>query len=255
MKTADDAEGAALGLWATGGVVAIPALVIVGLPDPASWPFLIGGALVQVLYAFALARAYQVGDFSLAYPVARGSGALGVALGGTLLLGDHLPLLAWAGIAIVAVSLAMLIGRGSSWHAVLWAAGTGVFITWYQLLDAAGSRRAVSSLAYGLGVSVAVGLFVTASGVARGKGPLMVATVRASAGRLVAAAVCMTAAYTMVIIAYGHGPVGYVSVLRESSVLLGAVLGWIFLRESFGRYRVASALVMVTGMALVIVGS
>ena len=64
----------------------------------------------------------------------------------------------------------------------------------------------------------------------------------------------MTGAYTMVLVAYQHAPVGYVSVLRESSVLVGALLGWLFLREAFGRYRLTSSMVMILGMALLIAG-
>lgn len=254
LKTSDDRVGAALALWVLGGVVALPVLAFTGLPDTGSWPFLLAGAFIQVLYVYGLSKAYTIGDFSLTYPMARGTGALGVALGGTLLLGDHLAPVAWVGITVVAVSLAMLMGRGASWVSVGWAAATGLFITTYQLIDAAGSRRAGSSLAYGLAVSAAVGVWVTVAGILRGDGHLMVHTIRHEFLRLGAAALLMTPAYTMVIVAYRHGPVGYVSVLRESSVVLGAVLGWIFLRETMGRWRVASAVVMVAGMALVIVG-
>jgi drug/metabolite transporter (DMT)-like permease len=48
-------------------------------------------------------------------------------------------------------------------------------------------------------------------------------------------------------------PVGYVAALRESSVVLGAAAGWLFLHERLGRARLASAMVVTTGLVLLIV--
>ena len=80
VKVSGDRDAATMATWLIGGLVALPVLVIVGLPDVAAWPYLGAAALIQILYAFGLSRAYTHGDFSLAYPVARGSGALLVAL-------------------------------------------------------------------------------------------------------------------------------------------------------------------------------
>ena len=135
-----------------------------------------------------------------------------------------------------------------------WALLTGVFICGYQLFDAAGTRHASSGVAYGMAVAVAVGCTVNLTGLARGKGPALVAELKRSGLRLIPAGMLMTGAYTMVLVAYQHAPVGYVSVLRESSVLVGALLGWLFLREAFGRYRLTSSMVMILGMALLIAG-
>jgi drug/metabolite transporter (DMT)-like permease len=48
-------------------------------------------------------------------------------------------------------------------------------------------------------------------------------------------------------------PVGYVTMLRESSIILGALAGWLLLKEHLGRHRVISSAVMATGMVLLIV--
>jgi drug/metabolite transporter (DMT)-like permease len=105
-----------------------------------------------------------------------------------------------------------------------------------------------------MAVAVAVGFTVNVTGLARGKGPALVAELRRFGVRLIPAGMLMTGAYTMVLVAFHDAPVGYVSVLRESSVLVGALLGWLFLREDFGRYRLTSSIVMILGMALLIVG-
>ncbi len=255
LKVCDDRDAAAIAGNLIAGFVAIPVLVVVGLPEVETWKFLVAGALVQILYIYGLAAAYTHGDFSLAYPVARGSGALIVAVVGTVLLGDHLHPLAWVGVVIVAFSLSMLVGRGTSWGSIQWALFTGVMIGTYQSFDAAGTRLASSGLAYGFTVAVAVSVSVNVAGLARGKGPAVVAELRKFPGRLAVAGVLMPTAYTMVLVAFRMAPIGFVSVLREASVVIGALLGWLFLREGFGRYRVASSLVMVAGMAVLVAGS
>ena len=114
VKVSGDRDSATLATFAFGGLVVLPVLLFVGLPESRTWPYLVAGAIVQVGYAFGLSRAYTHGDYSFAYPVARGSGSLLVAIGGTALLGDHLNPLAWAGVAVVAFSLLLLVRRGAT---------------------------------------------------------------------------------------------------------------------------------------------
>jgi drug/metabolite transporter (DMT)-like permease len=83
----------------------------------------------------------------------------------------------------------------------------------------------------------------------------MVGMLRTSFWRLFLAGVLVAVSYTMVVIAFQDAPVGYVSVLRESSVVIGALLGWLFLHERLGRHRLVSSLVMVAGLVLLVGGS
>lgn len=253
LKRSHDRDAALWAIVGLGALASIPVLAVVGLPGRGALPFLAVSALVQVVYVTGLARAYTHGDFSLAYPVARGSGALLAAIGGSLLLSDHLPALAWLGVAVVAASLLLLARRGASALSLGWAAFTGLAIAAYSLVDTVGSRHAVSGLTYGLALQVATGITVSAAGLVGHRGPAMIAEVRRSPWLLAGAGLLITASYTMVVSAFRLAPVGYVSVLRESSVLMGALLGWLVLRERFGRHRVVSAGVMVIGLALLVV--
>ncbi len=255
LKVGDDRDAAALAGNLIGGAVSLPILLLVGPPALEVWAFIVGGAVIQILYIYGLAAAYTHGDFSLAYPVTRGTGALVVAVVGTVALGDHLPPLAWVGVAVVAASLLMMVGRGASLASMKWALITGLAISGYQVVDAIGTRRATSGLAYGFGVAVAVSITVNVFGLLRGKGPAVIRELRLHPVRMAVAGVLMPTAYTMVLVAFREAPIGYVSVLRESSVVIGALLGWLFLREGLGRYRVMASLVMVAGMALLITGA
>jgi drug/metabolite transporter (DMT)-like permease len=252
LKRSRDSDAAFWAIVGLGALGSIPVLLAVGPPGMRALPYLAASAMVQVLYVTGLARAYTHGDFSLAYPLARGSGALLAAVGGALILSDHLPGPAWLGVAVVAASLVLLTRRGATALSLGWAIATGLAIAVYSVIDTAGSRHAVSGISYGLSLQVATGVTVSAVGLARRRTAAMLAEIRRTPFALVAAGVLITASYTMVVSAFRLAPVGYVSVLRESSVLIGALLGWLVLRERFGRHRVLSAAVMVAGLALLV---
>lgn len=88
IKAIDERDLAAWGLFAAGGLLFFPVLLLVGVPGSAVWPFLAASSVVHVFYVYALTTAYHHGDFSFAYPLARGGGAVVAALGGALFLGD-----------------------------------------------------------------------------------------------------------------------------------------------------------------------
>ena len=89
--------------------------------------------------------------------------------------------------------------------------------------------------------------------VASGQGRRLAPAVRREWPRFVVGGVCSTLAYSMVLAGARLAPVGYVAALRESSVVLGAAAGWLFLQERLGRARLASASVVLTGLVLLIV--
>ena len=255
LKVSDERDAAFWGQWLLGAAVAVPVLLVIGLPDRGAWPFLATSATIQVLYVTGLALAYAHGDFSFAYPLARGTGALLAALGGTVLLDEHLGLVPWVGVAVVAGSLLMLMGRGASRASLTWALVTGVAIGAYSLVDAQGSRHAGSGVAYGFSLQICTGITLSVAGLARHRQRAMVRVVRSSFWRLFPAGILLVLSYTMVVTAFRHAPVGYVSVLRESSVVIAALLGWLFLHERLGRHRLVSSLVMIAGLVLLVGGS
>jgi drug/metabolite transporter (DMT)-like permease len=252
VKTSDRRLLAAWGQFLVGGLLFLPVLFVIGLPDAKALPFLLGSSFVHVLYVLALVRAYDHGDFSFAYPVARGSGALLAAAGGVLFLGDVLSGLAWLAIAIVVGGLASLVGPPVTRVAMLWAALTAVTIGIYTTLDAAGARRS-TGFAYGITLVLGAGIALSVLLVVNGHGAAIVPAVRAEWLRYLVGGVCATLAYSMVLAGVRLAPVGYVAALRESSVVLGAGAGWLLLHERMGRARLVSASVVAVGLVLLIV--
>ncbi|HYU39201.1 MAG TPA: EamA family transporter [Acidimicrobiia bacterium] len=252
VKTSADRLLAAWGQFLVGGLLFLPLLPLVGVPGASTLPFLACSSLVHVLYVVALTRAYKHGDFSFAYPLARGAGALLAAIGGVLFLADSLPPLAWLAIAIVVGGLASLVRPQVGRIALLWAGLTAATIGVYTTLDAAGARRS-SGFGYGIAITLGAGLALTVAMLASRSTARIGPALRREWRRYLVGGVCSTLAYSMVLAGARLAPVGYVAALRESSVVLGAGAGWLFLHKRLGRARLASATVVTTGLVLLIV--
>ncbi len=253
LKTADH-EDRDLAIWGqvvAAAMLATPILLVIGWPAAAAWPWLVLSSVVHVFYAASLVAAYRAGDFSLTYPLARGGGALVAAVGGVALLGDHLPAVAWLAIAVVVAGLVSLVGLRSAPRAVGFALATAVTIGTYTVVDSHGARL-TSGASYGLTLMLTIALALSVAGLTRGRARALVAAARGAWPRWVVAGGCTAAAYTLVLIAVRSAPVGYVTMLRESSVVLGALAGWLLLRERLGPRRLASSGVVLAGLLLLV---
>lgn len=245
-------------LWAqffAGGIVALPLLVgnhlLFGMPwQGYAWAVLSGA--VHLPYTWLLARAYSAGDFSVSYPVARGGGAALAAIGGVAFLGDHLSMLEGTGIVVVVLGLAVL-ARGARLRAVQMALGVALTIGVYTLLDAKGARL-TGSVAYIFATFVATAVANTAFALATGRREEMVTMLRTNGRRAAVTGVASLVTYGMVLVAVQHAPVGYVTALRESSVVLAALAGWRLLGEGDHRRRVTAAVVVFSGLLVLVIG-
>ena len=178
-----------------------------------------------------------------------------------LLLGDVLSLGAWVAILIVAGGLVSLIRPGTSRASIGWALLTAATIGTYTLIDAQGARESANGVQYGFALMPFVAVTVTVANVARGRTSAFVRTVPTAWWRYALAGSFVTVAYTLVLVAVRlpiapgseqHVPVGFVAMLRESSIVMGAAIGWLFLHEKLGRHRLVSSMVIVTGLVLLI---
>lgn len=251
VKTSGDRRISAWGIVLMGGVISVPLLLVVGPPGVDALPWLTLSAVIHIGYIAGIAAAYTHGDFSLSYPIARGAGALLAAIGGVVLLGDHLSTVAWLGLTVVAVGLLALRGRGRA-PGLGWALFTGLCIGGYTVADSHGARLSASGVSYGIAVIVGVAIAVSASSIARGQGPDLLAALPRHWRRWALGGIGLTAAYTMVMVAVRLAPVGYVTMLRESSVVIGALLGWLVLREPMAQRRIMASGVMLCGLLILV---
>ncbi|NCX18452.1 MAG: hypothetical protein EBX15_06860, partial [Acidimicrobiia bacterium] len=123
--------------------------IIDGRPDFA-WQFTLLSGITHLPYSVLLVRAYNSGDFSVSYPIARGGGAVGAAVLGVLLLNDVLSWLTALGIVVAGVGF-FLLSRGSL-RQMRFALATAVIIGIYTAIDATGVRESADPAAYALSI-------------------------------------------------------------------------------------------------------
>jgi drug/metabolite transporter (DMT)-like permease len=223
-----------------------------GLPAT-GWAWAAASGAVHLPYLVALAWAYHRGDFSVAYPLARGGGALLAGFGGIVLLGDDVT--TWTLAAIVTVVAGMtLLAAGARPAGVRAALFVALTIGVYTVIDSHAART-VASDTYALAVFGAGGIAVTGYGLAVGRSPAMVAALRTHWRQFTLTAVISMVTYGLVLAAVRRAPVGYVTALRESSVLLAAFFGWRYLDERSMRRRGVAASVILAGLVLLVVSA
>ena len=244
-----------LALWGQffiAGILSAVVLVVAGgIPARGFlWAGLSG--LTHVPYCLLLAKAYSVGDFSVAYPIARGGGALVAGLGGIALLGDTFRTVGLIGMVVVACGLIALAGRGASTQVIvaLCLAGT---IGVYSVLDAKGIRSVDTPL-YAAATFVCVTMTTSSYALATGRAGQMVTAMRSYWRRFVVMGIASGITYALVQIAFQRAPVGYVTCLRESSVLIAALVGARYLGEGQAVRRIVAAAVVLLGLLLLVVG-
>jgi drug/metabolite transporter (DMT)-like permease len=232
-----------------GGVIGVIAITLTrDLPASAWWPASLT-ALVHVPYVLLLAYAYEHGDFSVAYPVARGSGAVFAAIGGVALLDDDLGAAGTVAVLVVAGGM-WLLSVGATAEQWTTALAVGVTIGVYTVNDS----RAVRSygITYPFAAFVAIGAVMVVYVVIDGRGRRLVDAMRTGWRQSTVTGAMAVLAYVLVMVAVRRAPVGYVAALRESSVLLAAFLGSRYLAEGAVRQRTVAAAVILAGLVLLV---
>ena len=229
-------------------------LPFVPVPAAASWPWLAASFLVQLGYYRLLALAYAHGDLSFAYPLMRGMAPPLVAIVGSFVLNDQASPWLWAGIAAISLGVITIGGmstplaraptRGS-----VFALANAAVIAAYTLIDGIGARLAGNALSYGLWLFFLIGLPI-APLLAWRRGRTLGAHLRSYGGRAMLSGALSIAVYLTVLWAMTLAPIAAVAALRETSVIFAALIGTLWLKEPFGRNRVAGACLVALGVGL-----
>ena len=239
-------------------LAAAPVAVFAVVPRRGAWPFIVASALMHLVYTALLMHSYRLGDFGVAYPVARAVAPVVVTAYSVAVLGEHPAVhqgigiaLLCSGIAVVAVARPPGAGRPSR-SATLAAISTGLCIAAYTVIDAVGVRYSDSVAGY-------VGwMFLL-------QGPLILAFLgvviapRRMWARVfpylrvgLTSGLVSFVAYAAVIWAQARSPdaTGAIAATREIGIVIAAFLGRILYREPLGRARVVGATVAFAGIVI-----
>jgi drug/metabolite transporter (DMT)-like permease len=244
-------------LIALGAVsVALVLLPFIGVPQAAAWPWLVASMAIHVFYFAGLIEAYRAGDLGQVYPIARGAAPLMTATAATLFVGEHLSALGWAGIAALAAGVLLLSARGGSGlgyldrRAVGYALFTAVTICGYSVVDGIGARASGNAPGYTLALFVGNGICLVLYALAR-EGLSVLAPLPHLWRRGLVGGAMQVMSYGIAIWAMTLAPIAIVATLRETSVLFGAIIAVVMLKEPLKPVRIAAALLILCGLAAI----
>jgi drug/metabolite transporter (DMT)-like permease len=252
VKAADDRLSTIGTIALTTSLLGIAMIPFFDPPSRDSWHLIAASAALHCVYYVLIYCAYRVGDLSLVYPLARGAAPLLVLLGAAAFAGEVLPLSAQLGIVVACIGISTLSFshfRGSQASAlpILLALGTALTIATYTVCDGMGVRLSGSPLGYTAWLFAAempIALFAIFR--RRRALPSLVAHWRQDA----AAGASSALAYGLVIYASALAPMAIVSGLRETSVIIAALIGTVLMNERPWQERVAASGMVAAGVVL-----
>jgi drug/metabolite transporter (DMT)-like permease len=241
-------------------VLALPvALFLVPWPDPHLWPVLAGAMGIHIAYKIAQAKTYQRGAFTVVYPVVRGSAPLVVVLVAMIVFDERFNAVQWVGLGLLVGGIFGLalnslrklkVGRDTLVPALAWALITGATVAAYTTYDAWGIRLAANPFTFLAWFFVLDGLFMPLLSWRR-LAALPRVEVAPLAARGMIGAVVAFASFGSVMLATRIDDVGRAAVLRETSTVFAALVGWVILGEKVGPRRVALMALIALGAVIV----
>ncbi len=248
------------------GLMATPvALFLVPWPEPHMWRVFGIVWLVHVGYKLGQAWTYTFGAYTVVYPVVRGTGPFFAVFGAMALFGERFSGLQWGGIALLLAGIYglavynlrhVVAGRERLPVALLLAVMTGGFVALYTTIDAYGIRATMNPFTF-------LAWFFMIDGALSVMVPVAVLRWRAMPDRpapgplLARGLLGGTVAYFSfgaVMLATRLDKVGEAAVLRETSVVFAALIGWLMLGERVGPRRLALITLIAAGAVLVEAG-
>ena len=241
----------AIGLVALGHMV----LGLIGaaffpLPDIKVIPFILVSTIIHWGYYYSLTTAYKFGDLSLIYPIARGISPIIVTVFAFFWINERLSWGEMGGVLLISSGILFLglrsLSNEKSIPALVFALTTGVLIAAYSVTDGFGVRLTENPLSYIAWLFIAEGFVVFYI-----FGRFKVRLLTSSFSEIMLgffAGVISTIAYGLALYAKSLAPLGIVTALRETSVILATLIGVVWFKEKPIGYRIAAASIVFSGI-------
>lgn len=240
------------------------ALFVVPWPEAHMWPIFAGAVVIHVGYKVLQAMAYSKGAYTVVYPVVRGTGPLFAVVGAWLIFGELFTPVQWLGLGVLLSGIfglavynlrTLTLDRETMPLALGLAVVTGLFVALYTTYDAYGIRAAADPFTFlawfffldGLSILPIAGLRYRNMAARPTLGPL---ALRGVSGGLVA-----FFSFGSVMLATRLDKVGEAAVLRETSTVFAALIGWLVLKDTVGPRRIALMGLIAAGAVIVELGS
>jgi len=215
----------------------------------------------HVSYCLTLQRAYKIGDLSLVYPIARGTGPLLATLGAIVILGERPGLVATGGIALLALGIFQVAGVGrraavrsrGAYLAAAYALLPAIFTAAYTIWDKYCMGILMVPPVFYLWFNQVVRVFILAPYALRRRTQIREVW-RQYRREAIGVGILSPSGYVLILFALTVTPVSYVAPAREISILIAAILGKRLLAEGDAGHRLLGAAAMTIGLICLALG-
>lgn len=254
IKGASDGVVMASWVYCGSGLMLSPALLFLPALPPKGWALLAGHFTLHMVYKVLLINMYRLGDFSRVFPVARGTAPALVTLAAIPIVGELPAPVALVGVGVVCAGLVIFAAEPralerASLDTLLLAGAAGVIVSAYTMIDALGIRLEGAGLSYFINLFVfdAIGMALLAL---YWRGPAILPAMAPHWKLGIAGALMSIGNFGTVLWVLSFNPVGPVTAIRETSIVMAAAIGTAFFGEAFGPRRIIAACVILAGIAL-----
>jgi drug/metabolite transporter (DMT)-like permease len=238
------------------GVVALAFVPLFGGPAAAAWPWLIASVAIHLVYFASLIETYRTGDLGQVYPIARGAAPLMTAIVTTFFIGEKLSVIGWVGIFALVAGVLLLSTHGGrdlariDRRAIGFAFFTAMTVCSYSVVDGVGARLSLNPNAYSVWLFVGIAVVMVPYALFR-DGRDVIPAMQQYWRRGIAGGALQFLSYGIAIWAMTAAPIAVVATLRETSVLFGAVIAVLVLKEPLRAVRIMAAFLIVCGLILI----
>ena len=234
---------------------------VLSAPELMNWQLLTAtlvSASLHLAYSLALQRGYQVGDLTVVYPVARGTGALFSVFGAILILSERPSLSGWTGIGMVFFGILLIAGgrrffsatvNAGSVRGLFWGILTGLLIASFTVIDGWSVKTLLVSPLFFYSLCLSFRTFLLAPLALRDI-PDLQQQWRTNWRYIIAVGFLAPTSYTLVLFAMTLAPLSYVAPLRQLSMLIAAWFGAKLLMEEDPLLRITATGMMAIGIVI-----
>ena len=253
VKTGNNKQTSMLILTLTHASFGLCFIPFLPMPQGEVWIWLLASGFIHMFYQLFLGFAYERGDLSRVYPIARGGAPIIVLIGSVLFEVDTLRGFDLLGILVLGLGILLMargvFSSGEDRKLIPLAICSACATAGYSLIDGLGARVMGDALAYVSWLLIFSAVFYTpVIFFLRGRSVLPQNSYQISVGLL--AGFASFVAYAIIVWAMTQAPIALVTALRESSILFAMIFGWFFFREQMGLSKILAGIVIVAGVIL-----
>ena len=231
--------------------LSIIAIILLPVPSLDCIPYIIASAIIHQGYQWYLLSAYQIGDLTKVYPIARGFGPLVATIISILILGLFLDSIIIFSILLICVGI-MILGlfdkENKNFKVLQLSLFTGFFIGLYSLIDGYGARVSLSAIVYmSWSFILSSLLFLVVLRIKKQKNIIQNVVKKGKKIFWIGGSLSYII-YVIVVWAFTKAPIPMVAALRETSIFFSILIGYFFLQEKITTTKVISIILIVIGI-------